>query len=154
MSFFFQNNLLHIKNEQNNQGAHSLSSIRLEKENNQRSRKITMTSLHKNILAGLPLPSGEQILISMQILWGLYSLQNEHEQIYYLVHICSRNSYRLTQMSADLRTCPYFLNHIWAAVRSWKLFGRLQLIRLKKLRPRDHARWAHLISIKKQIHNS
>ena len=72
-----------------------------------------LTKFHKerpkNIIIGkVPLSSGEQIIIWLQILRGNCCLKNEYEQIYLLANIYSSKSYQLTSVLANLRNRRFY----------------------------------------------
>ena len=59
-------------------------------------------------MPGVPLSSGTQTIIWMQILGDINSLKNNYEQIYLFVDMSGWNSYRLAEMSANLRNGRFY----------------------------------------------
>ena len=63
----------------------------------------------KNIFSGKgSLSSGQQLIIQLHILRGIYGLRNDSEQIYLFVHISTLNLYQLAEMSANLRNGTFY----------------------------------------------
>ena len=58
-----------------------------------------------------------QIIIWMEIIWGIYLFRNEHEKIYWNVTMHSSKSYWLAQMSFNSRNCTFSeISEAWSRV--------------------------------------